>query len=591
MGELGDCLRQAREAKGLSIEEVSAATRIQRSYLEALESETHGAFSSELHGRGFARNYAAYLGLDVQHVVELYDAAQGKPHARLRPARVPAAAGGARGRPPARERRVSTLLADIMLVFIGLAFLGVAGMYLYRRQTAAVPEPTGGPTALPTATALPAFERTAYTLDIDLHYPEHKLDVRQKIDYTNVTSQTLSDILLNVHPNRIRGAFKLNDIKIDVDGEMVQPEVLPLDVTLSVVLPRELPPGEHVAMYLDYTLSLPRISADAEFSQASFGYSKRAVSLGNWYPVVAPYREDKGWYALRYFEIGDPYMTDIADYSVTITGTEGIVVAGTGEETRNGNRWHYTADRVRSFALAASDAYLVETAQAGPTKVYSYYFPGQDEAGKAALDAATNALLLYGELYGAYPYRSYRVAETEFSGGMEFGELTFLGSPFYENYDGSPRTTLTPLVAHEAAHQWFYGLVGNDQVVQPWLDEALAQYSSLLYYERYLPGDVEWWWDTEVRQWAAVGKIDSGIYLFRSNRDYMDAVYRRGAEFVRDLRTLMGDPTFFAFLKEYARRYAYQTVTSRDFFSLVQEYTTADLMPLQEEYFRQRILP
>jgi hypothetical protein len=53
----------------------------------------------------------------------------------------------------------------------------------------------------------------------------------------------------------------------------------------------------------------------------------------------------------------------------------------------------------------------------------------------------------------------------------------------------------------------------------------------------------------------------------------------------------MGDPAFFAFLQEYQRRYAYRLVKSRDFFDLIREFTTADLVPLQEEYFRQRILP
>jgi hypothetical protein len=591
MSELGDRFRLAREARELSIEEASAATRIQRSYLEALESGDYDVFSSELHGRGFVRNYASFLGLDVPEMVALYDQAQGKTRVKSQPLEPPPAGTVTYTRPKAKTRSASTFLADVLLVLIGMAFLGVAGAYVYQRQVVQKPLPTGCPTPMPTATPLPAFERTAYTFDIDLAYAEHKLNVHQQIDYTNVTSQTLTDVLLNVHPNRIRGAFKLNDIKIDVDGDMVQPEVIPLDVTLQVVLPRELPPGEHVAIYMDYTLSPPRINPTAEFSQASFGYSKRAMSLGNWYPVVAPYREDKGWYALKYFEIGDPYVTDIADYDVTITATQGIVLAGTGEETQAGNVWRYLAEHVRSFALAASDVYLIQSAEAGNTMVHSYFFPGQEAAGRAALDTAVNALLLYGELYGAYPYGSYRLAETEFSGGMEFSGLTFVGSTFYDSYDGTPRTTLTPLVAHEVAHQWFYGLVGNDQVSQPWLDEALAEYSSFLYYERYFPDDQEWWWDTEVRQWAAVGKIDSGIYLFRNNRDYMDAVYRRGAEFMAALRMAMGDEPFFTFLQEYQRRYAYQMVTSSDFFSLLQETTTADLMPLQEEFFRQRIVP
>jgi aminopeptidase N len=133
--------------------------------------------------------------------------------------------------------------------------------------------------------------------------------------------------------------------------------------------------------------------------------------------------------------------------------------------------------------------------------------------------------------------------------------------------------------------------VGNDQVVEPWLDEAPAEYSAHLFYERYLPDDVEWWWFYAVDQHVPTGKIDNLIYVFHDNREYMDAVYRRGAQFMRDLRETMGDPAFFGFLEEYQRRYAYQLVSSRDFFSVVREFTTADLVPLQEEYFRQRITP
>jgi hypothetical protein len=497
---------------------------------------------------------------------------------------------------PAQSQRgrASAIVGDALLLLIGVVFLSIAVVYLYQRQAVGQIQPTDGPTPVPTAIPLPTFDGTAYTMGVNLNYAEHRLDVRQRIDYTNVTSTTLTDLMLNVHPNRSKGTFTLNDVKVDVDGEMTQPEVFPLDVTLKVVLPNELPPDEHVTLYLSYTLSLPRIEPDAEFSDASLGYSKRAISLGNWYPVVAPYRQDKGWYTRSYFPVGDPYVTEVADYHVTVTATQGVIVAGTGVETHSGNRWHYEAQRARSFALAASDVYLIDTAPVGVVgdqSVYSYYFPGNETAGRAALDTAAKAIELFTELYGSYPYPAYRLCETDFAGGLEFSGLTFLGSTFYDQYDGTARASLISLTAHEVSHQWFYGLVGNDQVSEPWLDEALAQYSSYLYYERYLPGDKEWWWDTEIRQYAPAGKIDMLIYQFRNNRDYMNAVYRRGAEFVQDLRETMGDPAFFGFLKEYIQRFAYQLAKSRDFFTLVQEFTTADLMPLQEAYFRQRALP
>jgi hypothetical protein len=582
MGELGERLRAAREELDRSLEQVAEATKIPLSYLQALEDETLETFSSDLHARGFLRNYASFLKLDEVEVLGLYDEL---PHHKPRPkqsAVVPVAA---------KASRRSTRLTDALLVAVLVAVLGLASYSIYLRQNPVEVVATAGPPPTPTATPMPVYEGTAYEMDVELDYAAHTLQVRQRIDYTNVTSETLPDLMLNVHPNHSKNTFELNDIWVEMDGESDQPEVFLLDVTLRLDLPRPLAPNDHLAVFMDYTLNLPKISPNQEFNEGSFGYSNRSVSLGNWHPVMAPYRDDKGWYGLKSFPVGDPYVTEVADYSVTITASEGVVIAGTGLETREGTRWHFEAEDARSFAFAASDKYEVETAQVGDVRVHSYSFPDSSEAGQAALQTAAQAIELFSELYGPYPFADYRLAETEFAGGMEFTGITFLGSTFYEQWDGTARTELIPLTAHEVAHQWFYGLVGNDQLTEPWLDEAPAQYSSLLYYEKYLPDDVDWWWLNEVDQWAPTGKVDYLIYVFRDNREYFDAVYRRGAQFLHDLRQTMGDPAFLGFLAEYQRRHAYQLVSSADFFDVLVEFTTADLLPLQEEYFRQRIVP
>jgi hypothetical protein len=484
------------------------------------------------------------------------------------------------------------VVTDVLLGLVAVALLALGGFSFYVRQNRGEATPTPGPMPTPTATSMPVFEETAYTMDIHLNYAEHQLNVRERIDFANVTSETLPNLILNVHPNHSRNTFELNEVKVDMgSGELMQPESHLLDVRLQVDLPRPLPPNQHLTLFLDFTLDLPKVNPGEEFSGASYGYSKQAVSLGNWYPILAPYREEKGWYGLSYFPVGDPYVSDVADYHVTITTTEDVIIAGTGLETHTGKRWEYEVKQARSFAFAASNVYQVATAEVGDITIHSYHFPDNRDAGEVALETAVQAMELYKEIYGPYPYADYRVCETEFAGGMEFSGLTFLGSVFYDEYDGTTRTPLIPLAAHEVSHQWFYGLVGSDQVTEPWLDEALAEYSSYLFYERYLPDDADWWWEYAVNQWAPLGIIDARIHEFRNNRDYLDAVYRRGALFIHDLRQAMGDPAFFGFLQEYQQRYAYRLAKSRDFFGLVQEFTTADLVPLQERYFRQRIVP
>lgn len=70
MQTLGALLRERREAMGVSLAEVEVATRIRQKYLSALESEEWHMLPGEVVGRGFLRNYADYLGLDPQEIME-----------------------------------------------------------------------------------------------------------------------------------------------------------------------------------------------------------------------------------------------------------------------------------------------------------------------------------------------------------------------------------------------------------------------------------------------------------------------------------------------------------------------------------------
>jgi aminopeptidase N len=92
------------------------------------------------------------------------------------------------------------------------------------------------------------------------------------------------------------------------------------------------------------------------------------------------------------------------------------------------------------------------------------------------------------------------VVEAGFADGMEYDGLYFLGREYFAAYDGTPQNYLTALAAHETAHQWWYGLVGNDQALEPWLDEALCTYSELLFYEAVYPDLVDWWWTFRVNR-------------------------------------------------------------------------------------------
>ncbi|MCS6910072.1 MAG: DUF4115 domain-containing protein [Anaerolineales bacterium] len=133
MSVIGEQLRKARESRGLSLEDAERATRIRAKQLAAMEAGDFSGFASPSQARGFLRNYAAYLGLDVEALLaELQTnsrkrglftlaAPARKPEARPRPVPTP-------GMPPVRDawwRRIFT--RDLL---IGVVVVGLFGLLL-----------------------------------------------------------------------------------------------------------------------------------------------------------------------------------------------------------------------------------------------------------------------------------------------------------------------------------------------------------------------------------------------------------------------------------------------------------------------------
>jgi aminopeptidase N len=170
---------------------------------------------------------------------------------------------------------------------------------------------------------------------------------------------------------------------------------------------------------------------------------------------------------------------------------------------------------------------------------------------------------------------------------MESDGLFYLDMEYFRKYNYTAQNLLTTLMAHESAHNWWYGAVGNDPAHEPWLDEALATYSELLFYERVHPADVEWWWEFRVNQWQPAGWVDSTAYELPTFRPYVNAVYLRGVLFLDDIRAAMGDEAFFAFLREYAQQGAHRLVTGEEFlWKLAYAAPNQALNTILNEYFR-----
>lgn len=151
----------------------------------------------------------------------------------------------------------------------------------------------------------------------------------------------------------------------------------------------------------------------------------------------------------------------------------------------------------------------------------------------------------------------------------------------------SPAPT-TPTVVHEVGHQWFYNLVGNDQLDEPWLDESLAQYVTWQYYEiNFGAGAADGFEQSLLARWARVENAPIPIgqpVAAYAGREYGAIVYGRGAFFFEALKNRMGAEAFAAFLKEDAAGFSWENASTERLKLLAEKHCNCDLTPLFEEW-------
>ncbi len=428
-------------------------------------------------------------------------------------------------------------------------------------------------------------------MELDFNYSLHNVVVKQQTTYTNRTGESLPELLIVVETMNYPGVFQLKSFNWG-DGNPIQSYVWD-GSWIRFTLPAPLQPGQAIQFSMEYELNLPSPVQSSATRPVPFGYSTRQTNLVDWYPMVAPYKPGEGWLAHPPSYYGEHQVYESADYAITLRILDeaaGIVVAASSPDLGDGTSHRYQMSAARSFAFSFSPDYQVLTRQAGAVTISSYFFPSHPAAGEKVLQVTSEAVDLYGRLFGAYDRPSLTVVEADFLDGMEYDGLFFLSNGFYNLYQGTPGEYLVTIAAHETAHQWWFGRVGNDQALEPWLDEALCTYNELLFYEFLYPEAVQWWWDYRVDYYGPSGYINISIYNPNGSATpyltYKNSVYLNGAHFFADLRQQIGDDNFFAFLKDYAIQMQYKNADAQHFYEILSHYSSGDLSELIKIYFK-----
>ncbi len=424
----------------------------------------------------------------------------------------------------------STAAAATILVISALA--AGCGLGSTAPPTAQLPPPRPCPTP---AYPVPDPSRPRYRLNLVLLPQQHVVRGRMQVAFT--PDLATDRLVFRLWPNGgslAREGAHLSVGAVTVNGRRGDSH---LSDPTTLVVPRPVAAGETVTLAMVFTLRLPQRARDRISQHGD------ELRLGSFYPIL-PWQPGIGWALEPPSAIPSETSTSpVADYDVTVHAPAGLQVVASGSQVDTA---HWQARAVRDFALAAGHLHLVRRVVDAPAHVDVTVAIAQgvlvDQ--QQAADDAAYALQHLAKLYGPYPWPSFTVVYgSNLAGeGIEYPTLVFQGPDV--------RRLIT---AHEAAHQWFYSLVGNNQARDPWLDESLASWAGA-----ETSDDMAIFATAPIPDSAGGHLAAPMTYWAHHPSGYAAGVYAQG---VQALQALGAQPRVACALRRYVARNAYRIAT------------------------------
>lgn len=428
------------------------------------------------------------------------------------------------------------------------------------------------------------LERSLYEAVLVCDPAAGAVTAQLRLTYHNAGADTLYQLVLRLWPNAmVPGSLRIESVSME--GKEVYYTLTEGDSVLSIPFTRELAPGADAAVYLRYTLSVPA-------QRGRLGRSRNGLLLGNAMPVAATL-ENGAWRIDGYVQTGDSFVSDVADYKVVIRCPKTYTVAATGSlhEARLDDEGmyeaYYLAPQVRDFAAALTQKCFTAVSSSG-NGVTVYGYAGFKDRAQYLADTAAGALSYFESKIGPYPYAELSAVGGELDGGMEYPGLIMVDG---ESLAGSRRTSGELYIAHEVAHQWFYGLLGTDQVREPWVDEALVEFLGFAYIraahgEEYAAGLAQTFFGS-MEKTPPVLPLNAPLAAFaaaENPNEYFYGVYGRGYQLYSELCGVMGEARFYAALESLYAQRLFQRVDGAALMDAFSRAAGEDMTPYFQAY-------
>ncbi len=424
---------------------------------------------------------------------------------------------------------------------------------------------------------LPDFsDLSIFHLDVKLYEEDAIVDGNFSIKYHNNDDIAMDAIPFHLYLFGMRYQYRAGNITIqevrddENPGSLLDFTVLVEDQVLWVNLSQTINTGEWANFTIQFSSIMPDGGIDrcnvhgADISESKI--FKYAVA----YPMPCVYDDVDEWNLDSYLTVGDPFYSDMAYHTMNVTVPTGMVVAGTGElvdKINLGNDTIHVFDPelpTRETTFAASHYFLQESSMYEGTNLSIFYLPDSyDVWHENSLTIVEDSVALYSEI-GTYPYPTLNVVEEYTAyGGMEHPLQVYISNVYS---DPGSEHWQSVVIAHEVGHQWFYHLVGNDEVDAGHLDEGLVCWLED-WYQDSINLEVDLFSHYTLRDTVVQTQFTKGVMEDSVNTSILDYVvpndywfnsYSKAPVILEKLRKTIGNDQYMAGLSLFFDRFQFK---------------------------------